>query len=282
MGTGATYSWDPRDVYLITGITGTLGQEVASQLKASTFCDVWGVSRDEKKQVDLKRSMPELKTCIGDIRSERSLRRAVRRSGCTKILHFAALKHVDIMEMHPEECIETNINGTLNVLSMGLPVIFTSTDKACEPINVYGQCKAISERLVLNHQAGGVVCRYGNVVGSRGSVIHKFSDLIQNDRVVPITDLSMTRFWITIQDAAAFVISHIDTKTGLQIPALKAAPLMAVVSAIARYHNKEAKTEVVGLRPGEKIHESLRPGETSEKRTLSDDELDEMVRGILG
>jgi len=265
--------------HLITGITGTLGKRVAQKLQFDGH-EVSGISRDEQKQ----RLLPEyIERKICDINDQAHLRRAVSYLSPDNIFHFAALKHIDEMERNPLACVQTNITGTTNVCDVaedaGVSVVFTSTDKAVNPINVYGHCKAISERIVL--ERGGVVCRYGNVVGSRGSVIPFFAEKIKNHDAVPITSEKMTRFWINIDDAAKFVVDCSERESGVYIPEIGAAPLITVVGILGEILGVIPFTKVVGLRPGEKLHEELEPGVSSMNRTMSDDDIRSMLERCL-
>ena len=242
---------------LITGITGTLGQAVCKQLLADQW-EVVGYSRDEFKQAQMEKH-ENLTLYLGDVRDRDRLIEASRQ--CTKIFHFAALKHVDQLEYNPEEAISTNVHGTENVLHAQRvnkieKVILSSTDKACLPINAYGMSKALAERLVLRNPFN-IVCRYGNVLASRGSVIATFVKSIIDHNVVNITDPAMTRFWITIDQASNFVIQCSQDQYGLCIPPIKAAPLMKVAETIATILEKTPKYKAIQMRPGEKLHETL-------------------------
>lgn len=247
---------------LITGITGTLGQEVTKQLLESSDCEIIGYSRDELKQSQLPfKDDRRITLYLGDVRDRNRLIEASR--GVDTLFHFAALKRVESLEENPEECIETNIRGTQNVLAAQRynsikRVVLSSTDKACEPINVYGMSKGLAERLVLRNK-NNVVCRYGNVLASRGSAVPIFIEKIKYGDPVPITDLSMTRFFIRIEDAARFVIksSFLDSG-GLNVPEMKSCYMFDLATAIGKILNKDFTTTVVGMRPGEKIFECLK------------------------
>lgn len=245
---------------LILGVSGTLGQEVLKKLVLRDI-EVVGLSRDEQKI----RALPKygkFKPLIGDIRDFDSIRRAAK--GCDAIFHFAALKCIDTLEENPEECIKTNVDGTRNLVdvqeTLGIPkVLFSSTDKAVYPVNIYGQCKAISEKLVLRDSVNTVV-RYGNVIGSRGSAVPMFIGAIKNDVPISLTHPDMTRFFITPDQASEFILDcFFHNKSGLQIKHdMKAIGIKRLCEIIARHYGKEARFENVGLRPGEKIAEDLR------------------------
>ncbi len=247
--------------FLITGITGSLGTEVSSQLLLAGH-HVVGYSRDELKQSQFQQSS-RLTMYLGDVRDKTRLIEAAR--DVDVIFHFAALKHVDKLEANPEEANKTNIDGTSNVLHAqrvhGIRrVVLASTDKAAYPINAYGVSKAAAERLTLRN-GNNVVCRYGNVLASRGSVIGKFVETLRHDTpYVNITDPNMTRFWITIQDSAQFVISKgLGEAGGLHIPPMNGASVELVSVAVASILKSPSYvTRYIGVRPGEKKHECLR------------------------
>lgn len=244
----------------ITGVTGTLGQTVTGMLLARGHT-VIGYSRDEQKQ----RTIPQyegLTLYLGDIRDRTRMFEAAR--GADIIFHFAALKCVDTLEKNPEEAIATNVIGTENVLyaqrALGIDrVVLASTDKAVYPINAYGNSKALAERLVLRNP-NNVVCRYGNVLGSRGSVLPMFvASLKSKEAHVEVTDKRMTRFWTTVDRAASFVIqSGFEQDGGLKIPPMQTASVVQLVDTVAEYLDVKAfSVNDVGIRPGEKIHECL-------------------------
>lgn len=245
----------------ITGITGTLGQAVMADLLKDEKHHVFGYSRDEKKQSDIP-PHPRLTLILGDVRDQRRLIESTR--GMDLILHFAALKRVDTLEKNPEESIETNVNGTINVLGAQRinkirRVVLSSTDKACKPINVYGYCKALAEKLVLRNKSN-VVVRYGNVLGSRGSAVPAFIESIAKRSEVSLTHKDMTRFFIRIEDAAAFVIdSAFQSEGGLKIyDKMKACKIIDLVDVIAdSFGDNRYTINDIGMRPGEKIHEDL-------------------------
>lgn len=254
--------------YAIIGGTGTLGNAlVRTILDKNPTADVLCFSRDELKQQDMKRVYPTVNYVIGDIRDKLSLRNALH--GRDTIFHVAALKHVDVLEKNPTEAIKTNILGTINVAEVAIEhgashVVFSSTDKAVLPINVYGMTKAVSERYLLNlngqTKTKFSVFRWANVMGSRGSVIHHFANTLKDRGVVQITDERMTRFWIHIQDAVDFMLSnyHLASESEPMIPPMKASSVLELAAATAEYFGIESyQTEIIGIRPGEKLHECL-------------------------
>lgn len=245
---------------LITGITGTLGQAVSQKLLSHKDLHIYGLSRDEQKQ----RLIPPHKRqtlILGDVRDQTRVLESTR--NIDLLFHFAALKCVDTLEDNPEESIRTNVNGTENVLysqriNKIKRVVLSSTDKACKPINVYGACKLLSEKLVLRN-SNNVVVRYGNVLASRGSVIPMFVKTIQEKGLVEITDINMTRFFIRIDDAAEFVIqSALGKDGGLKIFNMKSVSILDLAYAISELIGvKKPIVRVTGMRAGEKIHEDL-------------------------
>lgn len=259
--------------YLITGGTGTLGRELIRQIFSSyhdTRPKITVLSRDELKQKELLNDFQgyNLKCVLGDVSQSDDVYAAV--SGKDVVIHTAALKHVDTGEKNVNAFIRTNIIGSSNVVEATkihkTPyVVFSSTDKAVDPINVYGQTKAIAERMFLNANDGSrgrySVFRWGNILGSRGSVIYSFVDSLLRENKIYITDVDMTRFFITIEKAAAFMLSQytVSSLTEPTIPRMKGSAVLDVADAIAQILKKHDYTmSCVGSRPGEKIHEFLR------------------------
>lgn len=246
--------------YFVTGVTGSLGQIVTQKLLKNGH-QVIGYSRDELKQSQIPVD-PNLTLFLGCVRDQRRLIEATR--GVDTIFHFAALKRIELGENNPDEFKATNVNGTDNVLGAQRAngvwrVVLASTDKACFPQNVYGATKLLSERSVLRNK-NNVVCRYGNVIASRGSVIPMFVDSLLRESRVYITDPKMTRFFITLDQASDFVIGRgLGKKPGLHIPDIKGANIIDVASAVATLLQiKSPKIKIIGTRPGEKTHEVLR------------------------
>lgn len=256
---------------LITGGTGSFGKMFIETI----LRDYPGVkrivvySRDELKQYELKLKYPEskypqLRFFIGDIRDADRLRRACE--GIDVIIHAAAIKQVDTAEYNPDECIKTNVNGAQNVIDAALAsgvkhVVALSTDKACAPINLYGATKLCSDKLFVaaNNIKGSrdikfSAVRYGNVMGSRGSVIPFFLGK-RNSGVLPITHKDMTRFNISLQAGVDLVMYAIEHHLGgeIFIPKIPSYRILDVAKAIA----PNAKLEEIGIRPGEKLHEEM-------------------------
>lgn len=256
---------------LITGGTGSLGKALTKHI-LSKFPDVKRLvifSRDEQKQFQMAQEFsndvyPQIRYFIGDVRDKGRLIRAF--SGVDYVIHAAAMKHVHLAEYNPDECIKTNVGGAQNVVDASLMtnverVVALSTDKACAPINLYGATKLTSDKLFVaannirgNNPIRFSVVRYGNVMGSNGSVIPFFLKK-KNDGILPITDLSMTRFNISLQGGVDMVMHALKNAWGgeIFIPKIPSYKITDVAKAIA----PNCKLELVGIRPGEKIHEEM-------------------------
>jgi UDP-N-acetylglucosamine 4,6-dehydratase len=264
---------------LITGGTGSLGNSLVEYLLKETQVRRIAIfSRDELKQHHMRirfQDNPRLRWFLGDIRDLDRLKRAFH--GVDYVIHAAALKQVDTGEYNPMEFIKTNVLGSQNVIDASIDAgvkrtIALSTDKASSPINLYGATKLTADKLFVaanNYsQAYGTafsVVRYGNVMGSRGSVIPFFRDLALQGKALPITDLRMTRFWISIENAVKFVIESLEMMTGgeLYVPRI---PSMRIVD-LARAVSPDSKLEEIGMRPGEKLHEEMISADDS-RRTI--------------
>lgn len=247
---------------LITGITGTIGTVLTRKLLMSGN-EIVGLSRDELKQTQFHYKK-DVDLRLGDVRSLDSVVRASR--NCDLIIHTAALKHVDMMEKSPHECIETNVLGTENVyfaqeINDIKRVCALSTDKAVYPINVYGNSKAMAEKIILQNTNNQIV-RYGNVINSRGSVLALFQDQIQTLGYCKLTSDKMTRFWMKIEDAAQLIISSLSNiYGGIFVPKMKACPVTLLADAVLSEIEGEDTVcpyKVIGMRPGEKINECLK------------------------
>ncbi len=260
---------------LITGGTGSFGRRfVGTILSHYEPKRLVIFSRDELKQFEMSQefSSPALRFFIGDVRDLPRLKQAMR--GIDYVIHAAALKQVPAAEYNPMECIKTNVHGAENVIAAALEndvekVIALSTDKAANPINLYGATKLASDKLFVaaNNIAGGhrsifSVVRYGNVVGSRGSVVPLFAKLIaQKADALPVTDERMTRFWITLQEGVDFVASDFQRMQGGEIFVPKI-PSVRIVD-LARAMAPDTPIKVTGIRPGEKLHETMCPADDS-------------------
>lgn len=256
---------------LITGGTGSFGKSfVRALLVHHNPARVIIFSRDELKQFEMEAEMrdPRLRFFIGDVRDLERLKLAFR--DVDYVVHAAALKQVPAAEYNPMECIKTNVHGAENVISaaisMGVQkVVALSTDKAASPINLYGATKLVSDKLFVaannivgRHGTRFSVVRYGNVIGSRGSVVPFFRRLIAEGATeLPITDERMTRFWITLDQGVQFVTRAFQRMQGGEIfvPKIPSARITDLVAAIAPH----AATCIVGIRPGEKLHEVMCP-----------------------
>lgn len=264
---------------LITGGTGSFGKAFLRKILTDTMpARVVVLSRDELKQYELRRELgndPRLRWFIGDIRDRHRLTRAMH--GIDFVVHAAALKQVDTAEYNPSEFIATNITGSQHVVDAAIEagvrkIIALSTDKASSPINLYGATKLVADKLFIsaNHYAAGhptrfAVVRYGNVMGSRGSVVPLFRRLAAEGRSLPITDKRMTRFWITLEQAVRFVLDSFEQMQGgeLFVPRIPSMRILDLVEAVA----PEATTHEIGIRPGEKLHEEMIAPDDS-RRTL--------------
>ena len=256
---------------LITGGTGSFGKKFVETILRDypAVRRIVIYSRDELKQFELKQKYPEkeypqLRFFIGDVRDGERLKRACE--GIDVIIHAAAIKQVDTAEYNPDECVKTNIHGAQNVINAALAtnvkhVVALSTDKACAPINLYGATKLCSDKLFVaaNNIKGGrdlrfSVVRYGNVMGSRGSVIPFFMNR-RSTGVLPITHEEMTRFNISLKAGVDLVMFAIGHHLGgeIFIPKIPSYKIVDVAKAIA----PDAKIEIVGIRPGEKLHEEM-------------------------
>jgi UDP-N-acetylglucosamine 4,6-dehydratase len=264
---------------LITGGTGSLGKALTAELLGNRGVGRLVIlSRDELKQFEMRQQFgddPRLRWFLGDIRDVSRLRRAMH--GVDLVIHAAALKQVDTAEYNPFEFVETNVRGSQNVIEAAIDtgvhrVVALSTDKASSPINLYGATKLAADRMFIasNHYAANyrtrfAVVRYGNVSGSRGSIVPKWRELARQGRPLPLTDERMTRFWITLPQAVEFVLSSFDVMTGgeLYVPRIPSVRITDLAEAVA----PGAETVEIGIRPGEKLHEEM-IAEDDARRTL--------------
>ncbi|WP_205519062.1 UDP-N-acetylglucosamine 4,6-dehydratase (inverting) [Streptomyces olivoreticuli] len=256
-------------VILITGGTGSLGKKFIEHALAKLGPrSVIVYSRDELKQFELREHFgrdPRLRWMIGDIRDRERLCKAMH--GVDFVVHAAALKQVDTAEVNAYEYVRTNVTGSQNVIDAAVgagvrKVVALSTDKASSPVNLYGASKLCADKLFTsanldsrNQATKFSVVRYGNVLGSRGSVIPFFRRLAAEEKSLPITDKRMTRFWITLDQAVEFIVSSFSSMQGseLFVPRIPSMRVVDLVEAIA----PGAATHEVGLRPGEKLHEEM-------------------------
>ncbi len=260
---------------LITGGTGSFGKQfVRTLLKRFKPNKIIIYSRDELKQYEMAQEYNEkcMRYFIGDVRDFSRLDKAM--NGVDIVVHTAALKHVPIAEYNPMECIKTNVNGAQNVIDACLKngikkIIALSTDKAAAPINLYGASKLVSDKLFVaannirgDHDIQFSVVRYGNVLGSRGSVVPFFKKLIaEGVTELPITDDRMTRFWITLQEGVDFVLKNFERMQGGEtyIPKIPSMKMTDMATALA----PNLAQKIIGIRPGEKLHEIMCPEDDS-------------------
>lgn len=254
--------------FLITGGTGSLGKALIKRLKSQS-AKIIVYSRDEGKQALEFGDQPEITRVIGDVRDYDKLNTTLKKHKVDYIIHTAALKRIDDMEFYPDECIKTNIDGSDNVAKAALnnnveKCILVSTDKACQPVNVYGSSKFIAERLFTNHDYSSpstifASVRYGNVIASRGSFVPLFMDKLNNGEEIRVTSEEMTRFLFTLDDAVDTVLGSLDNAVGGEVfvPQIDSYTLPTCIKALEKITGKEAITSLMGLRPGEKLHEDM-------------------------
>ena len=254
-------------IILITGGTGSLGKALIKRLKQANKIIVY--SRDEGKQALIFGDNPEIIRVIGDIRDYDKLNVTLQRHKVDYIIHTAALKRIDDMEFYPDECVKTNINGSENVARAALEnnvekCILVSTDKACQPVNVYGSSKFIAERIFTNYDYNSnstifSSVRYGNVIASRGSFIPLWLDMIKKGQTLRVTSEDMTRFLFTLDDAVEAVLGALKHSLGGEVfvPQINSYTLPSCIKALENILSIKAKTKITGLRPGEKLHEDM-------------------------
>ena len=254
---------------LITGGTGSFGNAVLDKFLDSDISEIRILSRDEKKQHDMRLvyNNPKIKFFIGDVRDKQSLASAVK--GVDYIFHAAALKQVPSCEFFPVEAVKTNVLGTDNVLSVAIEnnvkkVICLSTDKAVYPINAMGTSKAMMEKVFVAKSRTSdstVICgtRYGNVMASRGSVIPHFYDQIKSGKNITVTDPKMTRFMMTLDDAVNLVLFAFENGNSGDIFVQKSpsTTIGELASTIKKIYNSSVEIKNIGIRHAEKIHETL-------------------------
>ena len=267
---------------LITGGTGSFGKEFLRYvLDHEKPHRVAILSRDELKQSEMRTAFPEdnIRWFLGDIRDRDRLTRAMH--GVEYVVHAAALKQVDTAEYNPFEFVKTNVLGSQNVIDAAIDagvkkVVALSTDKASSPINLYGATKLTADKLFVaannySYSFGTrlAVVRYGNVMGSRGSVIPLFQRLAAEGKPLPITHRDMTRFWISLEQAVKFVVRAFDTMAGgeLYVPRIPSMRIMDLVEAIA----PGCETVEIGVRPGEKLHEEMISADDSYRTIRQED-----------
>lgn len=259
---------------LITGGTGTFGHNfIEHSLKNNLFKKIVVLSRDEFKQfhmksyLDTKYGKHNVNFIIGDVRDERRLETAFRKVDF--VINAAALKHVPVCEYNPQEAVKTNVDGSMNVCSaaakMGVEkVVQLSTDKAVEPINFYGATKQLAEKYVVHSnnfsfETKLAAVRYGNIIGSRGSIVETILKNIDSNKPINITDIEMTRFWLPIDNAVEMVLWTLANMLGgeVVVPFAGASNILSIAEIVCEIYSKKFEYVVGGIRPGEKIHEQL-------------------------
>ena len=257
---------------LITGGTGSLGQALSKRLLTLGVDTIRIYSRNESKQIEMESEFKDkrLRFLLGDVRDLNRLTRALE--DIDYVFHAAALKHVPKIEYNPFEAINTNVLGSQNVIEACLhanveKAVCIGTDKAVSPLNTYGATKLLMEKLFVTannylnpekHKTKFIAVRYGNVFGSSGSVIPKFIELIKNKQKITITDPNMTRFSITMEQALDFILNATQSGKGSEIfvPNIKSYSILTLRDALSEIFPK-IDDEIVGIRPGEKLHEVL-------------------------
>jgi UDP-N-acetylglucosamine 4,6-dehydratase len=273
----------PKEKLMIIGGTGSLGHAIVEKYK--NIYDITILSRDEDKQWKMKKKYPSLTFALCDIRFRNSIDACIKKYKPNIVIIASALKHIDICESNIDECIKTNILGIQNVIEACYncdikelnTVAFISTDKATSPVNVYGMCKSISERLVsekynTDTKIKFVSVRYGNVLNSRGSILPLFHDIgVNNERTFfPVTSDKMTRFFLTLEEAVNLIFKAIleGSNGDLYIPKANCYKIIDIANSFSEKYKKPIK--LVGVRPGEKLHECL-INETERYKTVMKD-----------
>ena len=253
---------------LITGGTGSLGKALVGRF-LKLGCKLIIYSRDEGKQAIIYGDSQNVIKVIGDIRDYNKFNTTLKRHQPDYVIHAAALKRIDDMEIHPDECVKTNILGSENVARACLEnntkkCILVSTDKACQPVNVYGSSKFIAERIFTNHDYNSKTTifssvRYGNVIASRGSFIPLWIGMINDGKTIRVTSEQMTRFLFTLDDAVNTVLNSLEHSIGGEVfvPRINSYTLPSCIKALESMLDTQIKTRITGLRPGEKLHEDM-------------------------
>jgi FlaA1/EpsC-like NDP-sugar epimerase len=266
---------------LITGGTGFIGRALIKEILKYEPARIRILSRDEVKHHNVQQMFNNdlIGHFIGDIRDYPRLLRATK--GADIVIHAAALKRVDMIEYNVEEAIKTNIIGSLNIVRACIEnnvekVLFISTDKSCSPVNTYGACKFVSERIFTesNYSKGSAktnfICvRYGNVLESTGSVLPFFTEKIKKGEPIPLTDERMTRFAITSDQAVELIFNAIRYGVGGEVfvPKIPSHKVTDLIEILKEKYNPNHEVKIIGIRPGEKIHE-LMINDTEMARTI--------------
>lgn len=258
----------PYEKILITGGTGSLGKALVKKL-CSQGNKVIIYSRDEGKQALHFSNNPNVTRIIGDVRDLNKLNVSMSFHRPDHVIHAAALKRIDDMEFYPDECVKTNIQGSENVAiaaqnNQVKKCVLVSTDKACQPVNVYGSSKFIAERIFTNYdyRSNKTIfssVRYGNVIASRGSFIPLWLSLLASGEKIKVTSMDMTRFLFTLDDAVDTVLNTLNYCEGGEvfIPKISSYGMKTILQAVEKIYGDTFNYDIVGLRPGEKLHEDM-------------------------
>lgn len=286
------------DKILVIGGTGTLGEEVLKRYSGLDY-DVHVISRGEHKQQIFKKKYPKFKFHICDIRDKQALRPHITSSKL--VYHFAALKSIDICEDNPMECFKTNVLGTINIAELCVELgvkrcVFSSTDKAVDPISAYGYTKALSEKILFDfnrkqENCEFIIFRWGNILGSQGSVLPFFIDQIKKGLPAPLTNERMTRFFLSIEEAVTFMLSTLDNKYSLKgniliPPDMRSFAIVDLIAAIGNLLGVAPSVKLSGIRKCEKIHEAMisvheKNHYTSESYQLTVREIENIIRKFI-
>jgi len=272
---------------LIVGGSGALGQTLIKRYHDDN--EIFIFSRDEHKQHNLMKDYKNIRYELGDVRNYESIISALNKYNPDIIINTSALKHIHLCELNPFESVQTNILGNQNIIKsverarhQVEGIIFTSTDKACKPINVYGMCKSISERIyqnfaLHNNDIKVAIVRYGNVLESTGSVIPFFKNILTNEQhpILPITHSEMTRFFLTLDKAVTLLIdwawNSSDSHGCVAIPKVPSMKIVDLAQVLMDHYNPNAMIKIAGIRQGEKLHEELiSPEESLKTKRFSD------------
>jgi len=269
---------------LITGGSGFLGRRLALHLMKSDAKEIRIFSRDESLQEKMKDKYPLCNYILGDVRDYQSVKKAA--SGVNVVIHAAAVKYLDWAQVQPTDCVKTNILGSMNVIDACMDndvdiCVGCSTDKAPFAVNVYGCSKQIMEGLFREankyNKTRFVITRYGNVIGSTGSVIPKWLEAVKNKKEILLTDRNMKRFFMSADQAVETVFKAIEERSD-QIPRLKTVNMMRLAELISEYKVNIIET---GLRPGERLFEVLEDGYTTDDaEEFTDEEILELISEI--
>jgi len=256
--------------YLITGGTGSLGRALIKTLLQDPKNKIIVYSRDEGKQAVSFKGKQRIQCVIGDVRDYKKLNTTMRLHKPDYVIHTGALKRIEDMEFYPDECVKTNIKGSENVAIASLnndvkKCILISTDKACQPVNVYGSSKFIAERIFTNfdYNSNSTIfasVRYGNVIASRGSFIPLWLNQVESNRQITVTSMECSRFLFTLDDAVATVLASLEQAQGGEvfIPKINSFSIGTILDSIKKITNiDDLKVKIIGMRPGEKLHEDM-------------------------